>query len=257
MKKLLSIILVIMLTMSLSIVASAEQAVVPISAELSAYELYLAAEEKMSGKSLEILGALEMTVSLSEDIIVETTASFTSKMRYNNEGEIEMATVGAMEALGEQFKFEQYFKDGFLYQNVMDVKMKSEIPALAASRGLVPESQIPGEFFSDATVEEVQGGKRIRITLGGDYMEKLVMDSVDIASLGGLDNVRFGRTTMWITIGDDGAMKEMAMVYRLSMEVEGVTMRIRAATNMHIVSVGKVQSISFPWDLNSYELVEI
>ena len=246
MKKLVCFVLVIMLTMSLSLVAAADS-------NTEAYELYRIAEAKMENKSVEILGVMEMTMSIGEDVTVETTTNFTSKALQNSKGEIEMSTAGTIEALGEQYKFEQYFKDGFLYQNVMGEKMKSEMPALDASRGVMLESQIPREFFNDAVVEEVEGGKRIRVSLSGDYMEELVMSAVDAASLGELDNVKFGRTTLWITVGDDGAMKEMAMVYRMSTEVEGVTMQIRAATNMHIVSVGQVRSISFPSDLASYK----
>ncbi|MCL2034624.1 MAG: hypothetical protein FWG94_07830 [Oscillospiraceae bacterium] len=256
MKKLLSIVLIVMLTMSLSFVASADLAV-PISAELSAYELYKAANEKMDGKSLEILGVGEMTMSAGDDIAMKTKMDFTAKVLENSKGELEMSTVATAEILGEQIKIEQYFKDGFLYQNAAGEKTKTEAPAINVARGIAPEKDIPEDFFEDAVVEEVAGGKRIMIRVSGNYMEELVAGVVDATSFGLLDEVRFGTATLWLTIGDDGMMKETAMVFRLSAEIEGITVRMRSATNMHIVSVGKVHSISFPWDLNSYELVEI
>ena len=287
-KKIICFVLVLILSMSLSLVAAAENVTdhspvttqpvagnvsdrAPVTAQPaagnvsdtapvtaaqpSAYELYLAAEKKMEGKSFGMQGVVKVAVTVAGQDIAETEADFTAKIRENSKGELEMSILTTAEVAGEQIRIEQYFKDGYLYMNAAGEKTKTVMPALEAKRGIVHETEIPKEFFDDATVEDVDGGKLIRFSLSGEYMEQLIKDSVDAAMLKELGDISFDRATMWIKIGEDGMMKAYQMTYRMSAEVEGTAMSLRTTTAANIVSVGQVYSISFPWDLASYQTI--
>ncbi len=221
-----------------------------------AFRRYLWAMEKMEGKPIEMVGSMKMLMNMGADSDMEIKTNINIKQLTNAKGEMEMAVVQTSDLIN----VEQYYKDGWLYNKIGDVKTKQKIDfaALAANNselGVVDE--LTAEMFENATVEDLSNGDmRIRLTMTGASMEALVGDTLD-SMFGESDSVNIGDIAMYLTLDEDGNFKSQRQLYAVAISVSGINVTATYDTNMTIRSVGALGAIPFPDDLEEYESAAI
>ena len=250
MKKLACLVLSVTLLAGLAFPAyAAEQ-----SSE--AYRLYQNAMKKLEGKSLEMTGALNMSVSgVGDEYGIK--ANFTTKQLQSSKGELEAqmkikAELIELGAVNERAAVEQHVKDGWVYTNVTEEDGES---TKYRGRGVTPFTlsvpDIPKEFFKNATVEDIEGGKKLRLRLSGSdsrrYVKALGHELYDL-----FQAVTFQAVTITMTFGNDGALKTHQTNFKMSVREEDGEFEFKYAVILRIDSIGKLQKIDFPSDLASY-----
>jgi hypothetical protein len=154
----------------------------------------------------------------------------------------------------------QYYKDGWLFNDVNGVKtrQRSSIAEMEAQLQIsgFDEESLTQEMFKDATVEDTESGKQIKMLIPGELMTDMT-DSLIQSMIGADMELDIGDVTMIYTIGEDGMVKSMRQIYDVTMSVEGMDIAASYDTNMYYVSVGVFGDIPGPGSIFDYEIAPV
>jgi hypothetical protein len=250
MKKVISVVISLVLVFCLTATAFAAEAASP-SAE--AYALIAAAEKKMEGKSLDLAGNMKGSM-----VVGTESADIATSMRMlllpKADGEVDMYIEQRSDIVPT---IKQYYKDGWLFSDVAGVKTRqrssiAEMEALLKQSGFDDET-LTQEMFKDATVEETESGKQIKLVVPGELMNDLTGSLIQ-GMVGAEMELDIGDVTMVYTISEDGVIKSIRQLYDVAMSVEGIDIAASYDTNMRYVSVGVFGSIPQPGNMFDYAL---
>lgn len=252
MKKLGKMICVVLAAISMLIASTPVFAEDASPQSSDAYKLYLAASKKMENtNSLNVKGTVKIDLSLGGDTSMSTAAKYTCQMLYKDKNELQMALTASIDDLDTNFA--AYYKDGYYYENSDGVKTKAKT-SFAETWDSLPTSDLglSEDLFKDATVEAVDGGKRIKLKLSSKYLYELI-DAYDVSGFSDDDDIKLGNMYLYITIGDNGNIKAYKLVCNMTMKDGDAAYKIKATITMNIVSANKLTKINYPSDLSSYK----
>lgn len=243
-----------MLLASVPVFAAGETA----SQSTDAYKIYLSASQRMQkAKSLVMTGNLKTGTTIGEYIYPESVLKFEGRTLYNDKKELQAQMISSDD---RGFNAVEYYKDGYLYSNNNGKKTKTKASdeEVFADTCLI-NPNLPKELFENATVEAVEGGKRIKMVLPAKSLNDLIGGFYDELTAGIQDagNLKFSKVLVYITIGGDGNIKSCRVVFDMTMAYKEVfdETKIRMSISMNIVSINELTKINFPGDLSSYTKV--
>ena len=183
----------------------------------------------------------------------------------HSETDIEMAMTMSMDMgeLGEQ-AVTAYYKDGWIYEEVMGMKIKMQLPIEEALKMANSDAFTALMFDESAvsysSVKDIGGGKEFDFTLKGNMLSDLmseVMGSM-LDALGGEDmDITFGDMTYTVVLGSDNLPKNMHMVFSMDMQMAGESASASYDMNMTNLAYNNVSAIDAPADIDDYQEMSI
>jgi hypothetical protein len=225
------------------------------------YELYAVAAAAMN-EAAGIEMDMDMTTSVEGDAAgFDSDLKMTSnlKMFKKSDTDFEMEMRQTTNVLGTAVDTTSYFKDGNMYINMGEEKMKMALPmedAIAQANASAMEFE--QSAIKNSSSKDVDNGKEVSFTVSGDalkdYMEKGTQGA--LAGLGtGLD-MSFGDATITSVIDSDGNMVSLSMKMTFDMSADGEKTAMTISIDMHNIVIGDIV-IDFPADLDSYEEIAV
>jgi hypothetical protein len=264
-------------TTYLPVRAVAEAFGLPVSWDGATKSVYIgeqpgtAVDEDLYGKYVEASAAIEaagsyaaaingsMTVTMGEARI-EAAMSGSAKLVINGDTDFELeANTVVSVADEEDMTSNVYYKDGFMYMEAAGEKIKMAVPideALKLAR--------TGNFDFDESAIKAQTvtDSGYSFTLDGAKLTNLAetaLSSLGSASAAIEANYKFDDVECAITLGDDGALKSVNMVFACEVAPEdpdAEAMALDYNITMEYTQVGGVK-ITPPADLSSYEELKL
>jgi hypothetical protein len=243
----MSIILCLVLVLSLAACGGG------ISSSDDPYELY-----SVAAKKLEEPNAMSMSMSMKTDSTIgEDTLSQTVDgdiaLVYNKDRtSVDFSMNLKTGTDGEVTEMIAYYKEGFLYSELMGMKLKMETPMNEAMVG-IDESQV-AIFAEDAIIdkklEKISGGTKVTFVVKGDSLKDLAQDSLD--SLAEYDaDVNYEDAIISAVVDKKGNITSYDADLKYTVTSEDMTGNFTVKMNLSNIVTQDVK-IEFPDDLDSY-----
>ncbi len=266
MKKLTAIILSLVMVLSISLGVSAAE---------DPKAVYLAAEEKTNAlTSLDAQGAGTIKIEVIDNSTgTEQTASmdmgfdFNMQVNTENEQNPQVKMLMGMSILGESMDMEIYFRDNYLYMNLMGQKMKLAVPyaeleaALAqAQTGQTDQlTSLLTQDFSDyytnfAMTENPDGTKAFTFSIDAAKMNDLYSQIITAMGIALPQDVSISYRDMDCSavVNTQGYLTNMAMQMGIDVDDSVTSVKVDMDITANYINPGQSVSVTFPDDLNSY-----
>lgn len=233
-------------------------------------ELYKNAVEKTKDlDSLDTIMDMEMLMVIGEEKISTSTLSNIQIINKDDSDKMEYAVSLVSQSLGQTYEMNTYYRDGYLYSNVLGDNVKAKI-SFDEAKDLIQESDIMDyNLLKDISVEEDGDNTIFSFTCDekdmNDYLHSASIDSLS----GVVDNVNYSFDKMegTVTIDKNGYVKsqyltfDMSMNYELNETAESVVqqdtnLQMTLSVNVIYNNPGEDVSIEFPGDLDTYNEVD-
>jgi len=221
-----------------------------------AFEIYSQMEETVANaSSLEMVidGAMVMS-SGSESIDVAVGVNMKQVIRSETDVDLEMTM--DMAYTGMSLTSVIYYKDGYMYQDIMGQKLKTvadveEVMDQSYSSGL----KITEALIKTSKVEKVDGGNKVTFTLKEEAANDMLGEIVD-SMLQGMDmtgvTTKMGDVQCTALVDEEGYPKTYNILFDFSMEQGGETVKFDYDMTTEYVSFDSIDAIEFPADLDTY-----
>jgi hypothetical protein len=223
----------------------------------SAYDLYQLANSKFD--SVEMSVDLTMTmeadgielVILSNGIVKEVIRSETDfDMESNMKISISSDLLGELLAELTEMQMQMYYKDGYLYQELLGQKMKTAISSdLARNQSNIPT--LDESAIKDSKIEKNGDLTILTFTLDGKAMTNLAKQGLE-QSGETMGDLSISDASVTAVIDQDGFLKEMKFAFSMSASQDGETAAIEFDYSIKVLSYNTT-TINFPSDLDSYQ----
>jgi hypothetical protein len=230
--------------------------------ELEAFDLYMrmnAASQNITSIEAKVNANISMEMMGEK---VDMRMLMDVKQIIRSETDIEMAmlmTIDMGEEFGGAMEATVFFKDGYLYQEMLGMKMRMplSIEDLMDMAGIDTGANLlfAKEAIINSSVRDVAGGKELNFSLKGDaladVLDNMVGGMLEGMGLSGMQ-ITFGDVQYSIIVGSDDLPKEERIIFSMEMSFMGET--VIAGYDMHFtdISYNSVTSIDFPSDLGDY-----
>jgi len=228
----------------------------------NAYDLYTAMNTAMKNvTSMQAKADVKMNMQ-SEGENADMNMFMDIKQILRSETDLEMALLMSIDMgeLGGLMDAKIYYKDGYLYQEIMGMKVKMRMAleeAMAAvNMDAISSLNFEKDAISQSEVKNVDGGKELSFTLKGDALNDTLTEMVN-AMIGSLDSdvdmkLTFGDVSYTLLLGSDNFPKKQHIVYSMDMEVDGEKTSISYDMYMTDLSYNTIKAIEYPADLDDY-----
>ncbi len=206
--------------------------------------------------SIDMSMKMDMTMSMG-GVQVPMNMEGSQKVKVTETG-VELASVMTITALEQTQTLEQYLKDGVMYTNDGENKVKAPYTSADDALAALSPSDLSGAassplyFIESISKAEADGKVSYTIVLPGNLLTS--MTETVIGSMGqaeGLDSMSIGNITMVATFEND-ALSSITMDMPMSVTAEGQTVDVAAKIEMTINAMGDGVVIEFPADLDTY-----
>jgi len=230
--------------------------------QADAYELYLdmnKAMENITSMKVAMDGKMQMSVS-GNNLDLHMKADET--VIEHAEGQIDMAvTMEADMAQLGSVNTSLYVKDGYIYEDIMGIKMKIKADETAVSEiSDVCESALldfAKDIVIDSSVTKTDNGKELRFTLNGEKMTDALANTMKAltSSLGDNISYSFGDVTYTALVGEDFLPTRIDLSFSCDLTIEGE--QASASYTLTTTDIDyNVTQIEYPADLDSYQLID-
>jgi hypothetical protein len=217
------------------------------------YELYIKAAQKMENPSaISMKMNMSTTATIIEDsydsTIDGTVAMIYSKDRKSVDMSVNLKSIND----GEETEMVAYYQDGFLYSELMGMKLKMETP-MEEAVGSFSGSQVvtfDAESVIDKKLEKVKGGTKVTIKVKGEALKNIAQDS--LTDLEATDTeIIYQDATLSGIIDKNGNLVsyDVDMSFDVTSEGENGSFKIKVALSDIVLDDVK---IDFPDDLDTY-----
>ena len=223
-----------------------------------AYDLY----QNMS-KAMADIKSLDMDMSAKVDITmsgstINTVTTGNIKTVNNSDTDVNMAMNLTTSAMGTDTPILAYYTNGIFYMNTSGMKYKMPLSVEDAKKqaGIASTLEFPESAIKDCKVTDVDGGKKINLTLDGSAISSLANQA-----LTSMQALSPDVTASDLTISDvtceavidtsNNMLKSYDMVCSISTTVQNNAIAMNMDTSMTINSYNDV-TIDLPADLDTY-----
>jgi hypothetical protein len=248
MKKVFSVVMSLVLAFCLTAAAFAAEAADPAA---EAYAIITAAEKKIEGKSLDMIGDMKMTMTIGGE-----SAEVATKLRMlilpKEDGEIDMF----IQQTGELIPtIKQYYTNGWLFNDIAGVKtrQRTSLAEMEAQLSGFDEENLTAEMFKDATVTDTADGRQVKLKIPSELVTEMTASLIQNMVGDGME-FDIGDITLVYTIGEDGAIKNYQQVYDIAMVAGGQEAAASYDMLMSYHSVGVFGDIPGPGNIYDYEI---
>ncbi len=216
-----------------------------------AYELYTKANEEFAAApSIAADMAMDMTMSMGEEAVV---MNMEISMKQNNisEPDMQMQVQTMTRTDGVEIAMDMYYLDGFLYLEALETKTKTPMDISEVPQQSTYNVSFTQEAIEQASITQVNGDSLLEFTLNGGMVGDLLGELQELLpqELGAQANI--GQVDLQALISPEGELREISMLYNLSVLMSGQTVEGSVEMRMENIEIGDVQ-IDFPQDLDSY-----
>lgn len=238
------------------------------SEEKDAFQLYSEMNQALEQVS-SIQGSMDIDMKLTaskETLDLAMDMDITAVKRSETDADLAMKIESDMAQLGS-FTMQAYTKDGYMYLDMLGMKIKSPYDPSADS----DESQLPmadsynravidftTEAVKESAIAKTDKGRELTFTLDGskltDALSGLVGNITE--SLGEGSNFSYNDVKYTVVVDQDNLPVSQNMTFSFDMEIEGE----RASADCDINSdfaYNKVENIEYPDDLDTYEELDL
>jgi hypothetical protein len=162
-------------------------------------------------------GEMKIWMTIGQGRVDESTAiSIKQLSSSNGEGEYSIK-------LGKYMI--EYYKDGYLYVNNSSRKSKSKVSfEKAIRREYTIKDNLTEAYFKDAAIENIDGDKKITCILPAARTKEIMEDIFTkpfesfVGHVGeSKEKIKYGVTTVYLTIGSNGEIKKQEICPEFSM----------------------------------------
>ena len=184
---------------------------------------------------------------INGELIIEDTKSEDMKFK------MEMA----LEMDGQNMSIVQYYKEGYLYIDMMGMKAKQPMPyadALTQANSLnFSEGGFGEEMYENAKLSKNGEDSVVVLNVDGELMKELSAKMLEQFSMPGIDsvNVEYGKVSIRTVINKDGLLSEESVVLPMKMTVQEEVIELDMTMTMRYLNVGQPVVIEFP-DFSDY-----
>lgn len=216
-------------------------------------ELYKEASEKMEKlEEMDTKMVMKMDMSAAGQSV---TMNMDVDIQSSKDG---LAMKMSMDAAGQNVDMNMWYKDNYLYMDVMGQKMKmasTEEDALASAGGIAME-EIESDIIKDISAKTEGENTVITFTADGskmlDYAMSLLSSSDAVA---GAEDVQVKDVACSVTVNKDTYITKMTMNLPMTMKISGQSMEATIDLTMTYNNVGQPVNITFP-DFSGYAEVQ-
>lgn len=223
------------------------------SASSDPYELYINAAKKLDKPDAVSMNMNMKTAATIGEESYDSTIDGTIAMIYSDDRKsVDMSMDLKTSTDGEETTMLAYYKDGYLYSELMGMKLKMETPMNEAMVG-IDESQV-AIFAEDAIIdkklEKISGGTKVTFVVKGDSLKDLAQDSLD--SLAEYDaDVNYEDAIISAVVDKKGNITSYDADLKYTVTSEDMTGNFTVKMNLSNIVTQDVK-IEFPDDLDSY-----
>ena len=170
----------------------------------------------------------------------------------------QMAMTGTINSMGVSLPLEMYYKDNYMYLNLMNQKMKQEIPLDSIQNQVIPSTEtfsLSADDYKTINMTENGSDQIITFTADGEKMTDFVNTILSSLKyqLGGDVTYSMQNITGSITINSDGYLTEETIKMPMTITVPEVgDMNMDMTCTMTVHNPGKDEvTIEFP-DFSDY-----
>jgi hypothetical protein len=224
------------------------------SASSDPYELYINAAKKLDKPDAVSMNMNMKTAATIGEESYDSTIDGTIAMIYSDDRKsVDMSMDLKTSTDGEETTMLAYYKDGYLYSELMGMKLKMETP-MDEAVGSFSGSQV--QIFSadaviDKKLEKVKGGTKVTIKVKGDALKELAADS--LSDLGDTDTeITYQDATISAVIDKKGNLiaYDVDMSFDVVAEDNSGSFKVKASLSDIVIDNVK---IDFPDDLDEYQ----
>lgn len=225
----------------------------------SGYEIYEQAAEKASEEeSIEANIKMNMEMSYADQTMnMKMIGPMKVKMNSQTDIELYMDMTTTVEMMGETSSYEVkgYYKDGYNYIEIMDYKMKAEMPVETAKEQINIEVTTFGEeAVKEEKVTETSEGYQIELTL-----EASAVESILSGQLGSMEEYlatgeySYSDIRLEALVDKEGELKTTKLEFSLEMGEESLA---NIVMDIEYIAFGSDVEIQAPADLDDYMEVD-
>lgn len=203
------------------------------------YEMNAAATADGETQSIDIRGNMKLSGNPSEDMLISSEMT--------------------MEVMGMSFDLNYFYKNGYIFMDMMDQKFKAEVDYEQALKAVttMPDFYKDGgiEIYSDITSEKSGSNTVFSYTISADKLNEMVgvLNSNSLLSATGIDgDYSVSKVTGSLIADKDNNIIEQTLL--MSMEYSDLTMDMTIRIEMNEIEDNI--DIVFPEDLDGYEEVD-
>jgi hypothetical protein len=220
------------------------------------YDIAMAATEKVNdadAMSFDMNIDMKMTISGSEQ---EIHMEGPVKVLNNGDDDIQFYAKQETSMLGINMALTMYYRDGYLYTEVEDQKVKQAVDAAEMSSQQSTSLTIfDKSFIKSSSDKKVAAGTEYRFTIDGAGLKDMVIKSMgSSAGLEGVseDDMTFGDAEVVMVLDKDGNVVSQSMEMAYEMVILEQTVMMNMVMNVKNIKTGGV-TIDFPADLDTYQ----
>ena len=153
-------------------------------------------------------------------------------------------------------KFDVYYKDGYVYQNLYGIKSRTRIGSIPIDPVDSLMLQVPGSQLRDAEVTKTEdGGHKVVVRISNELITSIFKDSVaESLKSSGHTDIQLGlsdfKTTY--TLDKSGNLKTVVNTFSVKAVTSKGSHLEQYRQSIRINSTNALSSVGFPPDLSSY-----
>ena len=233
--------------------------------EQEAYALYLAMCAAVEGATSSQAQS-ESRITMRDDAEAFSMLLLVEWEEISQGAEIQMAMRTTMD-MDEMSTMDMsmYYKDGWMYQEIMGMKMRMPMPAEEAQDALDAGMMMRVDFGEKdivrAKVTDVDGGKLLSFVLNGEALGDALTGMIDslMGTITGIGSVRYAVGDVDYSIWIDSAFLpwEERMKYDVTITFQGGSLVAESDMQVWYAPFNTLREVSFPSDLDDYEEVDL
>ena len=225
-------------------------------AQQDAFDLYTKAMEAQA-KISSMEAQLSMTAKINlDDVSMDLNMTGTVAEVIRSETDIDMKMVTDMSIMGEDMSVTVYYKDGYMYQEVLDQKMKTKMDLNEMLQQANSSSlEFDRNAVTSSSVSKADNGTKISFELNPEQISNAIADVT-----GSLTDM-LGDTDMALTISyvryelvldKNNLPVSTNMDIGMELTIEGQTATMDYLVNVHSIAYNTLTVIDFPANLADY-----
>ena len=254
MKKLSAVLLAMLLVLSMAACDSA-----PKQDAFDIYEQVIAKNAEITSLEATMTAAINMVSASDPENPMDLTMEGSVQQVIRTETDFDLAVEATLGMMGQSVGMKMYFKDGYMYQDMMGMKMKTAAPIEEMMEQMsmldVNNFKFSREDVKEMSTAKVEDGTEIKLTFDGERMNTLITELLDEAGMADL----LGSTSMTISdiqytmvVDADMNAKVMHIVFDATVAAEGEVVTMSADITLEISAMNTLEAVEFPADLDTY-----
>ena len=207
----------------------------------------------------------DMTMDMSMDALGETMSikmSGNTKQVIRSQTDIDMYMDMNMDMFGQSANVSYFYKEGFIYMDVMGMKIKTptgleEAVAQAGNLNL----DIKEDIVKKSEVKDEGENKVLSFELDAEKTSKALLDAMgamqqSLDALGDTE-IKFSNVQYTAVVDKDENLVSEIMIADMTMKVDGQEINAKYNITVENIKYNTVEAIDFPADLDTYSEVQV